>query len=240
VKAEILPYDDCDIEALAIDLDKSGFIRFYSDGEKMFAKVVNFSAHQNPHKNERQSGSDIPDYSEEMRQVVDLKGLTINPDKSGSIPSENHSDPADSCFLNPDPGSLIPDGSPKKTAPPKHQKNKFSDDDMICAEYLLESLLAVQPDIKKPNLETWANHVRLMNNRDNRTHKEICQVWKWAREDSFWQQNILSPSKLREKFDQLKAKMNATAKPQSRHTGLDEIDYSEGIKQNVKPGEANF
>lgn len=122
VKAEILPYDECDVESLAINLDKSGFIRFYSDGEKMFAKVVNFTTHQNPHKNERQSGSDIPDYTDKMRQVVDLKGLTIIPYKSGSIAEENPSDPADPCSLNPDPCSLNPEKEGEPESPEDEDK----------------------------------------------------------------------------------------------------------------------
>lgn len=89
------------------------------------------------------------------------------------------------------------------------QKNKFSDDDMRCAEFLLTSLQKDLPDVKKPNLSAWANHVRLMRERDERTHRDICEVWRWARSDPFWQQNILSPSKLREKYDQLNAKMRS-------------------------------
>ena len=109
VKAQVLPYDDCDIEKLAINLDKSGFIRFYSDGVNNYLRVVNFSVHQNPHKNERLKGSDIPAYSESMRQAIDLQGLTINLDKSGLKRNDSASDRAlslipypDSLILNPD------------------------------------------------------------------------------------------------------------------------------------------
>ena len=109
IKAKILPYDDCDIEKLAINLDKSRFIRFYSDGDILYCNVVNFSSHQNPHKNERDKGTNIPDYSEDMRQVVDLEGLTINRDKSRSIRNDSASDRADSLFLIPDSLNPIPD-----------------------------------------------------------------------------------------------------------------------------------
>jgi hypothetical protein len=109
VKAQLLPYDSCDISKLAINLDRSGFIRFYSDGNEMYCRVLSFTVHQNPHKNERDKGSDIPGYSEEMRQLVDLDGLTINLDKSGSIRNDSASDPADPLILNPDPLILNPD-----------------------------------------------------------------------------------------------------------------------------------
>ena len=111
IKAQLLPYDNCDIKKIAINLDKSGFIRFYSDGVKIYAHVDNFTKHQNPHKNEREKGSEIPGFNESLRQAVDLKGLTINRDKNRSNQEDSASAPADSCSLNPDSCSLIPDTS---------------------------------------------------------------------------------------------------------------------------------
>lgn len=115
IKAQLLPYDDCDVEKLAINLDKSGFIRFYSDGDEIFVRVLNFDKHQNPHKNEKAKGSDVPEYSEALRQVIDLKGLTINRDKSGLKREDSTSDPADSCSLIPDSRTLIPDSKELST-----------------------------------------------------------------------------------------------------------------------------
>lgn len=109
IKIQILPWDDCDIKKLAINLDKSGLIRFYSDGNKVYINIPNFEKHQNPHKNEKLKGSEIPVYSKEYRQLIDLKGLTINRDKSGAKPECSQSDPADPLILIPDPLSLIPD-----------------------------------------------------------------------------------------------------------------------------------
>ena len=36
IKAKLLPYDDCDVVKLAINLEKSGVIRFYSNGDDVF------------------------------------------------------------------------------------------------------------------------------------------------------------------------------------------------------------
>lgn len=109
IKKQLLAYDNCDIKKLAINLDKSGFIRFYSDGDKMYLNITNFDKHQNPHKNERLKGSEIPVYSESMRQVIDLKGLTINHDKSGLKRNDSDSNRADSLNLIPDSLNLIPE-----------------------------------------------------------------------------------------------------------------------------------
>ena len=132
VKASILPYDNCDIKKLAINLDKSGFIRFYSNGDSVYVRIVNFGKHQNPHKNERDKGTEIPGYDEELRQLIDLKGLTINRDKSGEEPEDYASDPADSLSLIPDSGLLNPETgtmtpeviAPESATPPPAKKAK--------------------------------------------------------------------------------------------------------------------
>ena len=85
-------------------------------------------------------------------------------------------------------------------------KNKFSGDDHIFAIYMLGKITELMPNMKKPNIESWANEIRLMRERDNRTAIEINLVFDWANNDSFWRTNILSPAKLRKQFDQLSIK----------------------------------
>ncbi len=109
IKAQILPYDNCDIKNIMINLDKSGFVRFYSDGEQIYLNIVNFSKHQNPHKNERVKGSEIPKMTNDMRQAVDLIDITINRDLSGLRLNNSHSNRADSLLMIPDSLNLIPE-----------------------------------------------------------------------------------------------------------------------------------
>ncbi len=92
-----------------------------------------------------------------------------------------------------------------------NKTTKYSPDDLKAAEWIYSKLLIVNPEHKKPNMDSWANTIRLMRERDNRTHEDICKVFAWANSDSFWSANILSPSKLREKFDQLLIKVNQPA-----------------------------
>jgi hypothetical protein len=118
IKVQVLPFDECSIKSLAINLDKSGLIRFYSDGEKTFIHIPNFEKHQNPHKNEKEKGSDVPAFTDKQRQLIDSTTLTINRDKSGAKPSENGTHPADSLLLIPDSLSLNPDpGGPGSDEP---------------------------------------------------------------------------------------------------------------------------
>ena len=58
IKAELLPYDDCDVEQLLQELHNYGFIlRYEVEGER-YIQISKFRKHQNPHKNE--PPSDIP------------------------------------------------------------------------------------------------------------------------------------------------------------------------------------
>lgn len=64
----------------------------------------------------------------------------------------------------------------------------------------------VNATAREPNWDVWANDVRLMREIDGRTHAEVCELFLWAKKDSFWCVNIQSPGKLREKWDTLTAR----------------------------------
>ena len=94
----------------------------------------------------------------------------------------------------------------------KNEKNKSSspkqvyDTDSIyyqLASRLYNNILANNPDHKKPNLQTWANDVRLMMEQDDRTEAQITYLMDWVQKDSFEMSNVLSTSKLRKRFDEL-------------------------------------
>lgn len=93
------------------------------------------------------------------------------------------------------------------------RRKVFSEDDLAIATWMFEVLKTDNPDHKPPNLKTWANDIRLMRERDNRKPEHIRALFAWAHKDSFWCANILSPGKLREKWEQLAAKRNAQRAP---------------------------
>lgn len=64
---------------------------------------------------------------------------------------------------------------------------------------------------KEPNWVDWANEIRLMCARDGRNHRQICELFGRAQRDAFWCRNVLSPSKLREKWDELSLKLSPSA-----------------------------
>lgn len=91
----------------------------------------------------------------------------------------------------------------------KHSSRKYDISDMETSTLFYSLILENNPNFKKPNLESWANEIRLMRERDKRTIEQINYLVEWVQKDSFWQSNILSPKKLREKFDQLAMKVKS-------------------------------
>jgi len=56
-----------------------------------------------------------------------------------------------------------------------------------------------------PSSERWTTAMRLLISDRDDDVVEVERVLRWSQRDSFWQSNILSPTKLREKFETLRA-----------------------------------
>lgn len=111
IKAEILPYDECDCDRLLSQLALRGFIVRYTAGGIQYLQVLNFTKHQNPHVKE--AASIIPAPCE--------PGASTGP--AGEKP-EGAGPLTDSPLLIPDPplphqAASQADGEPKSNdAPP--------------------------------------------------------------------------------------------------------------------------
>ena len=80
------------------------------------------------------------------------------------------------------------------------------------AKLLFDLIRKRNPGHKHPDLSIWSAHIDRMINLDGRKADDIEAVIRWCQsgesnESKFWNNNILSTEKLREKFDQLKLKM---------------------------------
>ena len=100
-----------------------------------------------------------------------------------------------------------------QAATPTKLKAKFTDEDLKCAQWIFGLVKKLIPTAKQPTFDSWARDIRLIRERDGRTHREICELFLWANQDSFWAANVLSPSKLREKWNQLEAKRKSKSTP---------------------------
>lgn len=116
LKAEILPYDDCDIENLLDQLSSKGFVIRYQHGSSRFIQVVNFVKHQNPHIKE--SESTIP-----------------APCLSGASTEQAENKP-EQARLIPDSPLLIPD-SLQEQAQPEEPKSKTATATRLPADWVM-------------------------------------------------------------------------------------------------------
>ncbi len=93
-------------------------------------------------------------------------------------------------------------------------KSKISDEAKDLSNIFLKNITEEKPDFKVPrNLYSWSECFDKMIRLDGRDVDKIIAVIEWVTHDSFWKANILSPSKLREKFDQLELKMSSPTNP---------------------------
>lgn len=88
-----------------------------------------------------------------------------------------------------------------------------SREDLACAQWIWGRIVGLYEQAasddgeimrpKEPNWTAWANDVRTMRMLDGRSHRQICEMFGRVQRDPFWVKNIMSPSKLREKWDEL-------------------------------------
>ncbi|HGH4671771.1 TPA: replication protein [Enterobacter asburiae] len=97
-------------------------------------------------------------------------------------------------------------------------------EDLRCAEWLFTMVQSISPSAKKPNYAAWANDIRLMRERDDRTHYEIAALFKWACNDKFWKGNVLCPATLRDKWTQLDIKRNK--QQTGEESGKPDLDFN--------------
>jgi len=118
----------------------------------------------------------------------------------------------------------------KRKAPAKNGKFDLDSTEFKLAQLLFDLIRERKPDHKPPNLQSWAKDIDLMIRRDHRAPERIRQVMEWAQHDTIprgngfcWANNILSASKLREKFDRLELDMGTSVPAESlTHDATDE------------------
>lgn len=121
IKAEVLPYDNCDAEAFLAQLAERGFILRYEAVGKRFIQILAWGKHQNPHCKEAASTIPAPDghVDEQEEEQVKHGASTVQaqvehsplPERAGLIP--------DSLNLIPDSSPLIPSEKKAARAPRK-------------------------------------------------------------------------------------------------------------------------
>lgn len=84
IKAELLPYDDCEVGKLLNQLDAHGFILRYQTTGQHYIQILAFTKHQSPHFKEGQSTIPAPDKPESSLSQEQDKHET-NPERAALI-----------------------------------------------------------------------------------------------------------------------------------------------------------
>jgi len=105
-------------------------------------------------------------------------------------------------------------------------------DDLKAAEWMFDVVKSIEPSARKPAFAGWANDIRLMREKDGRDHRDMCSLFRWASQDSFWCGNVLCPAKLREKWSQLAIKRDKAKSGSGGKQALDfnNTDWAEGLQ----------
>lgn len=98
LKAEYLPYDQCDIEALLTELEERGFVARYVVDAAPYIAIPNFTKHQNPHVREPASSIPAPGWHGANHGGAQNAHSASTVQEQGS----HSSGPADSPSLIPD------------------------------------------------------------------------------------------------------------------------------------------
>lgn len=132
----------------------------------------------------------------------------------------------------------------KKTS--SRQSKSYAEDDSyyLMAVYFYEKLMSYVEKIGKAhlirnsNMQKWADDFRKIIEIDERPKQEVGEVINWALADSFWQQNILSPDKLRKKYTELCVKTSAAGAKKPTPLDANEKHFEKNKEQVRKLKEA--
>lgn len=121
---------------------------------------------------------------------------------------------------------------PEKPPEPKYGAGSF---ELRCVGRLIDSLKRQFPGAKTPETaaarEKWADEIERMKRLDKRSEEEILEALEYATTNPFWQCNIRSTKKLREKCETLilqargKQGQQGKAPPKNRFHNLEEHGY---------------
>lgn len=152
-----------------------------SNGKYTMINVVNWGIYQ---------GSDYVEVTENTQPKVTVSKRSLDTNNNDNNKQEDNK--KDSC--------------PKRVY-------DIDSEPYIIAKFLRDKILEWKPNAKVPKetvegLNKWSNDIRMMMEIDRRDKSDICKIIAFATKDAFWRSNVLSASKLRDKYDQLEAKMN--------------------------------
>ncbi|MGF7431069.1 hypothetical protein PQV03_09930 [Thermoanaerobacterium thermosaccharolyticum] len=203
---------------IAIEPEKYYKYQTYIRDNKRESDKSNCPAPENAPWNS-QNSADKNKYAQEDNMSRNCAQVSVDNDKKHPSPSPS---PSPSLSLSPSPSENIStsEQSPDMPQKPQNEVKKsgkhiipvFSEDTIQfqLAMFMRQCILKNLPKARVPEptiagLKRWAYDIDLMIRIDKRDPEEIRSLIDWSHRDNFWRANILSPGKLREKWDTLTA-----------------------------------
>ncbi|MYR83831.1 hypothetical protein GTY41_02430 [Streptomyces sp. SID685] len=183
-------------------LHTAHLVTLYEASGKRLVAISNWSEHQkvsHPRKPRYPRPEEAVQHS---RTTPDLDSRNP-PEDSGNSPENLQSPPE---TLRPEQGSgsrdqgerNTDDAEPSASAddPPRH------DVERVCRH--LAAVIEKGGSKKPPVTRKWRTDIRLLLDKDEVTPEQAIAAIDWAHANDFWQAHILSPAKLRQKYDTLR------------------------------------
>src|SRR5690625_125973 len=228
IKVRLLPMDNCDVKELVNELVDIGLVKRL-DGH---LSIPNLPHHQ---KIDRrflvfcEACEFDPDVKFYPKDKLERSSSKRREDKKKDAETEDadaHSSGARRALVDEGEGEGEGEGETTPSShvasdddgkkPPKPKK-EFPQHVHDLANRLAEQVKANGNIVRTIGQENWLYPIDRLNRIDGYTPEQIAQVIDWSQQDEFWQANIRSGKKLRQQFDQLKARMfqdrNKTSQP---------------------------
>jgi len=111
-----------------------------------------------------------------------------------------------------------PDAPETYIEPQVEPSNIFVSDAVALCDYLAD--LIEENGSRRPQVsKRWVDEMEKILRLDGRSANQVRAAISWCQGDAFWKANILSPTKLRQKYDQLRLQAQRNS-PLSRLSGL--------------------
>ncbi|MEU4738251.1 MULTISPECIES: hypothetical protein [Streptomyces] len=196
-------------------LQENRLVTFYEASGKALLAITNWSEHQ------KVSHPRKPRYPRPEQVLRDAETPSDQqnpnpPDDSGNPPEDFQRTPE---TIRPEQGA----GSREQGAGKEEESEPSASDDApprTDVERICRHLAAVieKGGSKKPAItKKWRSDIRLLLDKDGVTPDQAIAAIDWAHTNDFWQAHILSPAKLRQKYDTLRRQ--AVAEQRKRTPG---------------------
>jgi hypothetical protein len=192
VRGACLPNDDVTLSHVSgwIDeLEDCGLVFRYEVSEQAYVQLTGWEKHQRVDKPSKFTLPEPPNSRAFARPSRDSRETLAGPSRSDLVPT------------TPDLGPSTTDLRP--TTMDQSPASAFDDDSIAECEYLADWIHT--NGSKRPKVtKSWLEEADRLKRIDGRTHQQVMAAIDWCQKDEFWKCNVLSMSKLRAKYDQMR------------------------------------